>query len=504
MKPNRNPLAACLVAAALAVPASAQAVRLSGDHTGQALIYPYYTIQTANGDTYNTYVSIVNHTGDAKALRVRFREGRASREVFSLNVYLGPHDMWTGAVIPSTGAPPAAGPSDAPSIITADGSCTSPALPLIGSPFSNALYSGANDDGNGTGLDRAKEGFFEVVEMGTLTGASATAVSLPSDATEGQRPPNCAAVQGNATLQVGPPSGGLSGTETLINVRNGINFDLDAVALAELSTQPFYRPASDPYPDFNAAEIDPVSVVVTNGAAYRSVWSRPVDAVSAVFMSASFAGEYVLDNATASNTDVVVTFPTRHYYAAGAGFLPPFYGNAGWADGCENQQFLGQISSLTYFNREEQGAVLAGSDFPEPPPGDTTKTNAPFCASVGIYDVENDDAHTFAGPATRVLGSRIRGVGNPTAPIHAGFQDGWLTQAFSPPDTIVFASLPGSTRIDLATGAQATGSHRYQGLPVVGFTARTLVNGTLQCNAGACQGNYGAAYPFQYRRSITP
>jgi hypothetical protein len=39
---------------------------------------------------------------------------------------------------------------------------------------------------------------------------------------------------------------------------------------------------------------------------------------------------------------------------------------------------------------------------------------------------------------------------------------------------------------------------------MLGFSARIFRNGTLRCDAGACQGNYGGAFPFKYRRSITP
>ena len=66
----------------------------------QALIFPYYTANTARGDTLNTYLSIVNHTAQAKALRVRFREGRAAQSTLEFNLR-SPNDVWTGAVVPA-------------------------------------------------------------------------------------------------------------------------------------------------------------------------------------------------------------------------------------------------------------------------------------------------------------------------------------------------------------------------------------------------------------------
>ena len=60
---------------------NAGAVSLNPDGLGQALIYPYYTVRSVEGgNALNTYVSVVNHTSDAKAVRVRGREGRAAKE----------------------------------------------------------------------------------------------------------------------------------------------------------------------------------------------------------------------------------------------------------------------------------------------------------------------------------------------------------------------------------------------------------------------------------------
>jgi hypothetical protein len=46
------------------------------------------------------------------------------------------------------------------------------------------------------------------------------------------------------------------------------------------------------------------------------------------------------------------------------------------------------------------------------------------------------------------------------------------------------------------------GAHVLSGLPVVGFMARTFEFGALNCGGATCQGNYGSAFPFKYRRSV--
>ena len=54
---------------------------VSEDGKGQVLLFPYYSVR--NG--LDTLISVVNTTNEVKALKVRFREGRNNRSVFSFN-----------------------------------------------------------------------------------------------------------------------------------------------------------------------------------------------------------------------------------------------------------------------------------------------------------------------------------------------------------------------------------------------------------------------------------
>src|SRR5436309_438676 len=106
--------------------------------TGQVLVYPYYTVQSTSGNSWNTFLSVVNTTSSAKAVKVRFLEGKTSSEVLDFNLFLSPNDVWTGAVVPSSSA------AGAPAmLITADNSCTSPQVTLAGttSIFRNFQYA---------------------------------------------------------------------------------------------------------------------------------------------------------------------------------------------------------------------------------------------------------------------------------------------------------------------------------------------------------------------------
>jgi len=165
---------------ALGVTGAANAVSVNPDGLGQALVYPYYTVRDTGllvGAPYNSLLSVVNSTASAKAVKVRFLEGKNSREVLDFNLYLSPKDVWTAAIIPSPGAGTGA------SIFTADKSCTTPTVSSDAAnptPFVNFAYSGTNDDGAGNTLDRTREGYVEIIEMGNVTGATAAAVTHSS------------------------------------------------------------------------------------------------------------------------------------------------------------------------------------------------------------------------------------------------------------------------------------------------------------------------------------
>src|SRR5947208_15869369 len=107
---------------ALGVTGAADAVNVNPNGLGQALIYPYYTVQSDSaGNAYNSLLSVVNTTNSAKAVKVRFLEGKNSREVLDFNLFLSKNDVWTTAVIPSA--------SGGGRIITNDTSCTIPRIP---------------------------------------------------------------------------------------------------------------------------------------------------------------------------------------------------------------------------------------------------------------------------------------------------------------------------------------------------------------------------------------
>jgi len=111
-----------------------------------------------------------------------------------------------------------------------------------------------------------------------------------------------------------------------------------------------------------------------------------------------------------------------------------------------------------------------------------------------------------------VLGSVTRGIGDGSGPgtvytvSGTRFSNGWVRISFLPSTQqgAPLVSRSQSTRIDHSSGVVTTGSHVFNGLPVVGFSARVFRNGTLRCDAGSCLGNYGGTFPFTYLRDISP
>jgi hypothetical protein len=484
------PARSLALTAAMLAAAPAQAVYLSLDGQGQALVYPYYTVQSAGGNAFNTYMSIVNHASDAKAIRVRLRESRDGRAVASLNVYLGQDDVWTAVLVPDgAGA----------RLLTRDASCTEPLLPAQDGVSSLSITTL-------DGIERTREGYIEVLEMATL----GPLMRMATAHTESGMPANCAAVQQTITEPMGPPSGGLSGTLTLINVADGSDFSVNADALSELALRPYHRAANDSYPGFAAAEVEPVSVVNAGGVIYRSLWPTGLHAVAGAYMRSEALAEYALDEVTRSMTDVVLTFPTRAYQLTDMlpGAIPPFTRAGFWEPGCGvtpngdpvlDRRGSGEIFQARFANRNQSNADSALGSFPELP-----NPHPRICAAAAVIPVGYMPTDSIAS----LTGSISRGLSAGALAVSRNFQNGWvhLRPARNYSDEVVpfLDSLPGSTRTDIATGQVTAGAHTYTGLPMTGFVMRTLRNGTLSCAAGTCQGNYGAAFPLRYGRNVQP
>jgi hypothetical protein len=292
-----------------------------------------------------------------------------------------------------------------------------------------------------------------------------------------------------ANLGLIPPTGGLAGAASLINVGAGSDYSYEAVALTNWATNTQYSRAGSLTPNLTSGNVLTSSVFRPDGSVVISTWTTGLDAVSATLMARNVINEYVLDSATNSGTDWVVTFPTKFGYSAvgtGQAGIGPFNANFNNGAACD-------VFGFQFWNREEQtpGVTTVVVPSPEPPIVQLFNT---FCAETNVL--------TFAN--SNLLGSTSRYNVDPTASALApSNRNGWAQ--------INFVSTPVGTQTSLQrlitatattvspTGVATAGGVTHLGLPVLGFMVQDFANG----NVGGVLSNYGGLFMHRYNRVIT-
>jgi hypothetical protein len=456
--------------------AAAHAVYLSGNGKGQALIYPYYTVRSTEGNAFNTYISIGNADTYGKALRVRFREGRNGREVLGFNLFLEPQAVWAAALVP--------GPNGA-RLLSRDLTCSLPAFttPFPGAaPYldlSPALFTGAQADGMGENEDRVREGYVEVLEMASLNPAYGS---------------SCLTQRPGPFPPLSIPQGHLYGSLTLINVQSGLDFTVPADALAQLATTTYYRDPSDPYPDYTADEISRVATFTLDDKLYRIEMPTGLGAVEAALAHRGMANEIVLDPITASSTDWVVTLPTRRFHAAG--IASPWFAAALDPRASSGLVLVGDYRSRS--GKPLHMPLICG--FLCPADTHDLTVRVPWAAGVFGFTATSNSFPTSAAGTTATLGSTN---GWNIGLTNAG-DGGGATWEFSNSWTGFAGAVVNASTTRLSDGVTANERIKLVGLPSTGFMVRSLRNGTLACAAGNCQGNYGGAVPHRMQRFVFP
>jgi len=514
---------------ALGVTATANAVSVNPNGLGQVLIYPYYTVQSdAAGNAYNSLLSVVNTDSSAKAVKVRFLEGKNSREVLDFNLFLSKFDVWTAGIVPSS--------SGGAKIITNDNSCTIPESKTtlqLGVNFVNFGYIGILDDGGGSGLDRTKEGYVEIIEMASYTTANCTSqqvthvAGVPQCQTPG--PKGKSLNDPSAATDASGTTGGLFGGMTLINVGSGTDYTEDAVALEKFNQPLFggglYFSAGSIFPDlsfsgpkrsvvFNALDFGTTVFNVdgtiktqfnyefeNNYGIFQSNWTSTdcvnittgaalaclaADPVSAVLMHNQVMNEFVLDAVTKSGTDWVITFPTKRFYSLSTSTG----GNTGSAPKLFQKNFKGTACDdvlINVFDREERFTTTPQS-FSPPQPGAAPTS---LCFEANVLTFNN----------TNVLGSKN------SQSLTTTFADGWADIHLSSGTNLAatpYHKLINSATTELTSGVAGatTGTFTYQGLPVVGFAVQSFTNGTLVVSGTNVLANYGGNFAHRYTTVI--
>ncbi len=356
---NRKNLTAAVLAGlagAAGIVGSAQAVNINPDGLGQVLIYPYYTVNGGN----TTLLSVVNTTGEAKAVKVRFMEGENTREVLDFNMYMSAYDVWTAAITNMDGTP---------TLLTSDTTCTVPYIYGNGGSQAFLPYAMIDKDPDTTDdISRATEGHFEMIEMGVvyneqglipdpdedaeeddtiigdLYGSAAAAThgtdGVPADCqqlvdawtqTDNLDPLTKGYWLDDSFNDMEAPSGGLFGGAAIVNVASGTMFSYDAKAINGFASSveaddDLHQEPGRVFPSLNSGDNHDGIVFMDDGSVEQSGWlPRGVDAVSYVFMHDQVMNEYTTEAAVAGATEWVITFPTKHFYVyePSSGDAPP-------------------------------------------------------------------------------------------------------------------------------------------------------------------------------------
>ena len=462
---------ALFLAAAMPV---ANAVNLNPNGHGQVLIWPYYTANAGH----STLLSIVNDSARTKALKLRFHEGVNGRVVFSANLYLDAHDMWTAGVFE-------AGDGTA-ALVTDDVSCTVPdlrndaALPSLPdgrryAKFSTADYTGARADGGATDTARTREGHVEIIEMGKVAGDSSAAVRMIYD--ERLHPADCARLAAawqpggywasNASTDVTAPAGGLVGNATIVNAARGSVLGYPATALDGFSVRSMHTGPDDAHPDLGDALTDEVAgiasaFVSTGTRTIRADYpaERAIDAVSAVLATPYQLGEVIKSRAGSVRTEWILSAPTKRFYVDAAldreaigqapfnqRFGTPYAGMA-----CRSNIMATYRDYIVSRDGEE---LL---DFPEPAP------RAMLCFDTTV-------ASTSGTPPTPLFGSSNANSAG------GSFETGYMRLSWR------------NARVRAANGGE-----EFVGLPVIGIQATNWFNGNVTPGVLA---NYALAVPLR-------
>lgn len=469
-------LPAAVIAASLGGVNVAQALHVNPEGKGQVLLYPFYSAEADN----DTLINLVNTTNDFKAVKIRILESMNSQEVLDFNIYMSPWDHWSAVITADANG-------EGATLTSNDNTCTVPTAVSAGAtiPFRTFEFDGSRAGSvadSESGADRTKEGYVEVIEMGTITDASLTdAIKHGNDGIPGSGTPDSLGCDLMNEYWSGPSgiwlsdsdfgmstvSGGLYGYGVLIDVPAGAAGAYDAVAIdnwsvpgaivhtAPGSTFPSLGSNADLFYDVFTG--DPIRPVIQGEA------SNGWDSVSAVLMTADISNDYVLEPTVAAGTDWVVTFPTKRNYVNGEDAPERPFTDA-WDP---NTSTACEVFDIDYWDREEKTTQtpIDPTDFSPLPPEGIPQTFA-FC----------HEANVLTFNESNVLDASDRTGVNLN--LEDGFDNGWA-------------------RIDFAFGEGRvlnTGDDLFFGLPAIGFAVQRYVNGDLDVDI--CDGDDACVEPL--------
>ena len=534
---NTTKIAAALAAIGLVAGVHAQAtstaIAVNPDGLGEALIYPFYTVQNGNA----TLLSVVNTTNQGKVVKIRFRDYANSEDVRDFNIYLSAQDVWTAALLPvaaggvtGTGGFTGAAAGGA-MVVTQDNSCTAPnktawqnvsadfgGTPTFAVPFSKSDYENHDNSTRGSSsaqtVERTTRGYFEVIEQATIPTTTTMYAKIDHRVPGQGGKPDCAGLHAlsptvNATYSYSAhgltvPSGGLFGSAAWLNLGNGASTAISATAMNGFTRAPQVYFAGDEKPNFTdhlstrtvVTTADRVVIAdfagsPTAGAAIAAnAW-----AASAPLFATNLYGEYFYSTDLAGATDWVVTMPGKRHYVTfpGSGSFPatdayaptstttiaPFANSSYWRTASGAGQYTSPVAlAAVAYDREEATFTAVGCVFS---PCDRTiedTSSLPHESNVIAFGPAGADATKPSGAMSSDKSLWL--LGQLQTPVVGG---GWLDLSFSGTRPVV-GTIVGGVLLRTGTPLVAGNLTTFNGLPVIGFqvTSAKSIGATVRDN----------------------
>jgi len=457
---------------------------------GHIQYIPYFSTQAGNV----TAINIVNtDTKNGKVLKVRFRGASNSDDVYDFQVFLSPGDVWTAGISQN---------GDGRSqLATADNSCTLPVN--VNGAFITGRISTKG------GVAETREGYVEILTMADIVDEdSFNRKDLFDTVKHDAGVPECdfdilkELTQESAFSYMSVPTTGLFANWTIINVANVFAYSGEAAAIEARDSSGNAAYGQLVYWDQRSSSLTPAQAapytadpLITGGLIAAARYDLPdlstpylpqplsgsstcpncqaknlSDAIAAAEVAAEFYSEATLGG----QTDWVISFPTRRYFAAvqyGTTDKAIFntssdnvyftsadmeLGNAG--NGGQVYQLCSKLGAgaVAFYDREE---TPTESDDIVISPG--TPLTLSVCGEVAVLGINNAsaaDSATFGSVArANVENGFVEGWGSITVPAKAPVYGPGPTEAYGLPMLLRQFTRVNNTETDVYYGLSYTG-----------------------------------------------
>lgn len=453
----------------------ASAVFVNHKGKGEVLIVPYYSVN----NELNTMVSVTNTKLMPKALKVNIREGLNGYAVKSFNVYIGPNDTWTFSMgITSSEIDGYVGEDNA-AFTSFDHTCTS-YTQLVEELSPQALADGPQD------LQRLREGFIEIIEMGELLEDSYQA-ALNINGIQ-----NCTyfyeawqedgiwheASGGDVHHDFAPVSGGLMAEADIIHVTSGANYSIPVVAFADFFADDTMAHISADDSSLSLDAAAPYATILTDDKVFQLQFDRGIDAVSSVLMADQLTATFAVDANVEGTAETVLTQPTRRFYINNNAMTSeaPYAADSD-VDSCSSENYGGVEVDMNVFDRDSQ------SDEPVALAGVATPASArpAYCGSVFVQSMR---LHPISPGQPEITGSHnYHIIGN----VMNGTENGFILSKFL------------NTRPLMGTDIDTSKTMHVMGLPVIGLSLNRFINNNAQPGVLA---QYGFAHRLKSKARV--